>query len=140
MLAEGIRVGDYLVLRDRLYTETDEWAKKEDDVVVVGVTDYAQKKLRDIVGVELPEVGREVRAGEVVASLESVKAAADVYAPVSGKIVEVNERLEEEPELINNDPYGEGWLFKIEVADPRELEKLLTPEKYVEHIKKREGL
>jgi len=104
------------------------------------VTDYAQKKLRDIVGVELPEIGREVRAGEVVVSLESVKAAAEVYAPVSGRIVEVNERLEEEPELINSDPYGEGWLFKIEIADPRELEKLLTPEKYAEHIKKREGL
>jgi len=139
-LAEEIRVGDYLVLRDRLYTETDEWAKKEDSVVVVGVTDYAQKKLRDIVGVELPEVGREVRAGEAIASLESVKAAADVYAPVSGKIVEVNGRLEEEPELINNDPYGEGWLFKIEIVDPKELEKLLTPEKYAEHIRRREGL
>ena len=139
-MAEEIRVGDYLVLRDRLYTETDEWAKKEDSVVVVGVTDYAQKKLRDIVGVELPEVGREVRAGEAIASLESVKAAADVYAPVSGKIVEVNGRLEEEPELINNDPYGEGWLFKIEIVDPKELEKLLTPEKYAEHIRRREGL
>ncbi len=135
-----IIVGPYRVLRDRRYTRTDEWALKVDSIVVVGITDYAQKKLRDIVGVELPEVGSSVRAGEPAASVESVKAAADVYAPVSGRVVEVNERLYDEPELINRDPYGEGWMFKIEPTDPSEYEKLLTPEEYAEHIRAREKL
>ena len=139
-MAEEIRVGNYIILRDRRYTESDEWAKPEDGVVVVGITDYAQKKLRDIVGVELPETGRRVSRGEAVAAIESIKAAADVYAPVSGEIVEVNERLYDEPELLNRDPYGEGWMFKIRVSDPSELEKLLTPEQYAEKIRREEGL
>jgi glycine cleavage system H protein len=137
-LAEEIRVGNYIVLKDRLYTKTDEWAKKENGVVVVGITDYAQKKLRDIVGVELPEPGTKVKAGDAVASIESVKAAADVYAPVSGEVVEVNERLYDEPELLNKDPYGEGWMFKVKISDEKELEKLLTPEQYAEKIRKEE--
>jgi len=125
------------VPRDRLYTRTDEWAKKEANVVVVGVTDYAQKKLRDVIGVDLPEEGSEVKKGEPIASIESVKAAADVYSPVSGRVVEVNERLLDEPELINKDPYGEGWIVKIELADPSDLEKLLTPEQYAEELRRR---
>ena len=137
-MAEEIRVNNYIILRDRLYTKTDEWAKREGDIVVVGITDYAQKKLRDIVGVDLPEPGTSVKAGDTVASIESVKAAADVYAPVSGEIVEVNERLYDEPELLNKDPYGEGWMFKIRLSDEKELEKLLTPEQYAEKIRKEE--
>ncbi|BEP17345.1 glycine cleavage system protein GcvH [Pyrofollis japonicus] len=137
-MAEEIRVLNYIVLKDRLYTKTDEWVKREDGIVVVGITDYAQKKLRDIVGVELPEPGAKVKAGDAVASIESVKAAADVYAPVSGEVVEVNERLYDEPELLNKDPYGEGWMFKIRISDEKELEKLLTPEQYAEKIKKEE--
>ncbi len=139
-MAGEIRVGGYIVLTDRRYTDTDEWVKVEDGVAVVGITDYAQKKLRDIVGVELPETGRRVKRGEAVAAIESIKAAADVYAPVSGEVVEVNERLLDEPELLNRDPYGEGWMFKIRVEDPGELEKLLTPEQYAERIKREEGL
>ena len=135
-----IRVDGYIVLTDRRYTETDEWVKVEDGVAVVGITDYAQKKLRDIVGVDLPEPGRRVKRGEAVAAIESIKAAADVYAPVSGEVVEVNERLLDEPELLNRDPYGEGWMFKIRMEDPGELEKLLTPEQYAERIKREEGL
>jgi len=135
-----IRVGNYVVLTDRRYTDSDEWVKAEDGVAVVGITDYAQKKLRDIVGVELPETGRRVRKGEAVAAIESIKAAADVYAPVSGEVVEVNERLLDEPELLNRDPYGEGWMFKIRMDDPGELEELLTPEQYAERIKREEGL
>ncbi|NOZ89430.1 MAG: glycine cleavage system protein GcvH [Crenarchaeota archaeon] len=140
-MADGeIRVDGYIVLRDRLYTESDEWVKVEDGVATVGITDYAQKKLRDIVGVELPEPGRRVKRGETVAAIESIKAAADVYAPVSGEVVEVNERLYDEPELLNRDPYGEGWMFRIKLEDPSELESLLPPEKYVERIKREEGL
>ena len=132
-----IRVDGYVVLTDRRYTETDEWVKLEGDVAVVGITDYAQKKLRDIVGVELPEKGRRVKKGEAVAAIESVKAAADVYAPFDGEIIEVNERLYEEPELLNREPY-QAWIFKMRVDDPSQYEKLLTPEQYAEHIKARE--
>ena len=117
-----------------LYTKTDEWARREDGRVRVGVTDYAQKMLKDVVGVELPEVGAEVKRGDVVATLESIKTTADVYAPVSGRVVEVNERLLEEPELINKDPYGDGWIVVIELADPSELEGLLDHEGYVKKL------
>ncbi len=133
-----LRVDGYIVLTDRRYTETDEWVKLEGDIAVVGITDYAQKKLRDIVGVELPEKGRRVKKGEAVASIESVKAAADVYAPLDGEIIEVNERLYEEPELLNREPY-EAWMFKMRVDDPSQYEKLLTPEQYAEHIRARES-
>ncbi|MCQ4449197.1 MAG: glycine cleavage system protein GcvH [Sulfolobales archaeon] len=135
-----IRVGKYVILDDRLYTETDEWVKLEGNTAIVGVTDYAQKKLRDIVGVQLPETNREVQAGETVASIESVKAASDVYAPLSGRIVKVNDELTLSPELINQDPYGKGWMFVIEMSKPEEKERLLTPDKYIQTIKQREGL
>jgi glycine cleavage system H protein len=135
-----IRVGKYVILDDRLYTETDEWVKLEGNTATVGVTDYAQKKLRDIVGVQLPETNREVQAGEAVASIESVKAASDIYAPLSGRIVKVNDELALSPELINQDPYGKGWMFVIEMSKPEEKERLLTPDKYIQTIKQREGL
>jgi len=128
----------YLVRTDLKYTKTDEWAKKEDNKVREGITDYAQKELKDIVGVELPEVGAEVKKGEAIGALESVKATADLYATVSGKVVEVNERLLEEPELLNKDPYGEGWIVVIEMSDPKEYDELLTPEAYIEKCKKGE--
>ncbi len=138
-MAEKIEVKGYIVLGDRLYTKSDEWVKVEDeDIAYIGITDYAQKKLRDIVGVELPEVGKEVKKGDVVATLESVKAAAEVYTPVSGSIVEVNERLYEEPEIINKDPYGEGWLCKIKLVDRSELQDLLKPEDYAKKIEAEE--
>ncbi len=135
-----IRVGKYVILDDRLYTETDEWVKLEGNTAIVGVTDYAQKKLRDIVGVQLPETNREVQAGEAVASIESVKAASDIYAPLSGRIFKVNDELALSPELINQDPYGKGWIFVIEMSKPEEKERLLTPDKYIQTIKQREGL
>ncbi len=119
-----------------LYTKTDEWARRENGKVRVGVTDYAQKMLKDIVGVELPEVGDEVKKGDVVATLESIKTTADVYAPVSGKIVEVNERLLEEPELVNKDPYGDGWIVLIEASDESELQDLLDHKAYVDKLLK----
>jgi len=135
-----IKVGKYVILDDRLYTETDEWVKLEGNTAIVGVTDYAQKKLRDVVGVQLPETNREVQAGEAVASIESVKAASDIYAPLSGRIVKVNDELALSPELINQDPYGKGWMFVIEMSKPEEKERLLTPDKYIQTIKQREGL
>jgi len=118
------------------YTQTDEWARLEGDRVTVGITDYAQQMLKDVVGVELPEVGTRVSKGEQAAVLESIKATADVYSPVSGEIVEVNERLLEEPELINQDPYGEGWILVVKVDDVSEYESLLTHEQYIDKIKK----
>ena len=114
------------------YTKTHEWVVVEDKVATVGITNNAQEQLGDVVYVDLPEVGREVKKGEVVASIESVKAAADVYAPLSGKIVEVNEKLDTEPELLNRDPEGEGWLFKMEISDESELEDLLDEQAYQE--------
>jgi glycine cleavage system H protein len=119
------------------YTETDEWVRVEDGVARVGVTDYAQKELKDVIGVELPEVGSRVKRGERAATIESIKATADVYSPVTGEIVEVNERLLEEPELINKDPYGEGWIFAVKIEDRGEVESLLDYKAYVESVRKR---
>lgn len=105
---------------------------------VVGVTDYAQGQLSDVTYVELPELDSEVGAEEEVAVLESVKAAADVYAPLSGKIIAVNEKLEDRPELINTDPYGEGWVFKMKVEDSSEHESLMDAEQYEESLPQEE--
>jgi glycine cleavage system H protein len=115
-----------------LYTETDEWVKVEGDVARIGVTDYAQKMLRDVVGVELPKQESKVRRGQSVAVIESIKATAEVYTPVTGTVVEVNERLRDEPELVNKDPYGGGWIVAVKMDDPKELEQLLKPQEYVE--------
>lgn len=135
-----VRIGSkkYIVMDERKYTETDEWAKLEEgNRVRIGITDYAQKELRDIIGVELPEIDSEVGKGDVVATLESVKATGDVYSPISGKIAEVNERLLDEPELLNTDPYGDGWIAIIEPSNPGEYEELMTSEQYIEYLKKR---
>ena len=115
---------------DLLYTKSHEWVKVEDDRAIVGVTSYAQDQLVEVVFVELPEEGKEVKAGDTVATLESVKAVANVYAPVSGKIIEVNKQLENQPELVNQDPYGEGWIFVIEIAGEEELHTLMKVSDY----------
>ncbi|MCR4404437.1 MAG: glycine cleavage system protein GcvH [Candidatus Acetothermia bacterium] len=120
------------------YTKDHEWAKAEGSRARVGITDHAQSELGDIVYVELPAVGREVKQGEGFATVESVKAVSDVYAPVSGKVVEVNERLSDEPELINKSPHDQGWLALIEMADPKELERLMTAEEYERFLEKGE--
>lgn len=116
------------------YTEEHEWVRMDGDIATVGVTDHAQEELSDVVFVELPEIGREVEEKEAMAVVESVKAASDIYAPVSGTIVEVNESLEQEPGNVNEDPYGEGWLFKIKVSDMELVDGLLTADDYEEHI------
>ncbi|MCC6044584.1 MAG: glycine cleavage system protein GcvH [Desulfurococcaceae archaeon] len=115
-----------------LYTETDEWVRVEGEVARVGITDYAQKMLRDVVGVELPRQGAKVKRGQAIVVIESIKATAEVYTPVTGTVVEVNERLRDEPELVNKDPYGGGWIVAVKMDDPKELEQLLKPQEYVE--------
>jgi len=112
------------------FAKTHEWVKVDGKLAVVGISNHAQEKLGDVVYVDLPQVGKVVKKGEVFMSVESVKAASDIYAPVSGKIVEVNEKLSNQPELINKDAEGEGWLVKIEMTNPDELSDLLDEEAY----------
>lgn len=112
------------------YTRNHEWVRAEGDEALVGLTDYAQEQLSDIVYVDLPEVGDRFDAGEVFCTVESVKAASDVYLPVGGEIVAVNEALENTPELVNKDPFGEAWLVRLAIADPGELDELLDVDAY----------
>lgn len=117
------------------YTATHEWIKLEkENTARVGITDHAQALLGDIVFVELPALKKQAKKGEEICVLESVKAAADVYAPLSGEIIEINPALSDAPELINSDSYGEGWLFCIKFSDPKELETFLTAEEYEKNI------
>ncbi|RLG62295.1 glycine cleavage system protein GcvH [Candidatus Geothermarchaeota archaeon] len=124
----------YKVRPDYLYTETHEWIKIENSSGIVGITDYAQDQLHDIVYIELPEIGLNVKKGDVVAEIESVKAVAEIYSPVSGQIIDINKELEGSPELINQSPYDDGWIFKIQISDKNEIKSLLTPEQYLEII------
>lgn len=127
---------EYEILDGLYYTEEHEWLRVlEDGNTLMGITDYAQKQLHEIVYVELPEVGVEVGRMESIGAVESVKAVSDIYSPISGTILEVNESLLESPELLNEDPYGEGWIVKIEPKNlEAELEKLMSPEEYKKHI------
>ncbi len=115
---------------DLQYTEEHEWVLVEDDVAIIGITDYAQSELGDVVYVELPQVGDLVQQMEPFGTIEAVKTVADLFAPISGEVVEVNTLLEDSPHLINEDPYGEGWLIKVKMSDPSELENLLSAEEY----------
>ena len=116
---------------DLKYVASHEWLRLEaDGTITVGITDHAQDALGDVVFVELPEVGREVTADEEIAVVESVKAASDVYAPISGEIVEINEELVDNPELANEDPYGKAWFFKIKPANPADYDGLMTSDEY----------
>lgn len=120
---------------DCRYTNSHEWARVEEaDVVIVGISDHAQQLLGDLVFVELPEEGIEVKAGDEIGVIESVKAASDFFAPISGEIIEVNETLIDAPSLVNNDPYGDGWLVKICPSDIDEMEDLLDAEDYSEQV------
>ena len=113
------------------YSEDHEWVDaKEDDLVVIGITDFAQEQLGDLVYVELPEVGDECTKGENISVIESVKAASDLVAPVSGSIIEVNSRLEDEPEIVTEDSMGEGWFIKVKLSNPSELDELMDEESY----------
>ena len=117
-------------MSDTKYTTSHEWVRMDGDVATIGITDHAQTALGDVVFVDLPEAGREVGANEACAVVESVKAASDVYAPVAGRVVEANGRLSEDPGLINRDPTGEGWFYKLEVADAAALDELMDEAGY----------
>lgn len=120
------------------YTENDEWIRVEGDTGTTGISDFAQDQLSDVVYVEITvAIGDEVEKGEAFALVESVKAAADVYMPVTGKITEVNESLIDTPELVNSDPYGEAWMVKFELSDPSQLDDLLGVEDYVKSVEER---
>ncbi len=114
-----------------LYTKTHEWVKKiNSKEVIVGITDFAQQQLKDIVFVELPSVGKELKMGKPCAVVESVKAAYDIYSPLSGKVVKVNQEIQEKPQLVNEDPYGDGWFLQVEIANLNEFNSLLSPSQY----------
>lgn len=119
---------------DLLYTKSHEWVRVEGDKAVIGITDFAQQQLSDLTFVELPAVGDEVSAGDEVAVVESVKAASDVYSPISGTVTQVNEDLERQPELLNQHPYEDGWLFEIHIASPGEIDDLMTAEAYADQM------
>jgi len=116
------------------YTKEHEWIRAEDGFAVLGITDYAQEELGDIVFLELPKVGEEIIKDEAFGTVESVKTTTDLFAPASGKVVEVNDPLFDTPEMINEDPYGDGWLIKIEMSDPDELGDLMTAGEYKEYV------
>jgi glycine cleavage system H protein len=122
-------------LKNFKFTEEHEWVNVDGDAAAVGVTDYAQKELGDVVYVELPSVGDTVEKGDACSNIESVKAVSDIYSPLSGEIVEVNESLEDAPETINKDPYGGGWIFKIKMDDTGQLDDLMDHAKYEEYLK-----
>ncbi len=133
---EIIVADKYRVPKDRFYTKEHEWLLvEEDNKAKVGITDYAQSELGDIVYVELPELNQEVESGDTLANIESVKSVAAVYAPVAGKVVDINSELENSPELINEYPYEDGWICVLEMRDPSEVEDLLTAEEYAEYLK-----
>jgi glycine cleavage system H protein len=119
---------------DLKYTKDHEWVRVEGTVATMGITDYAQEELGDIVNVELPEEGHEVRKDEPLGAVESVKASSEVFSPVSGKVVEANQPLTDSPETINEEPYEEGWMVRIEMSNPKELDELMDAEAYKKHI------
>lgn len=128
----------YEIPDDLYYTREDEWARLERNRVTIGISDYAQQQLGDIVFVELPELGRTLDRGEPFGVVESVKAVADLFAPVTGEVVEVNSALADAPDGINEDCYGDGWLVVVAITDVSELEQLLSPSDYAQHVKDRE--
>jgi glycine cleavage system H protein len=122
-------------MMDTYFTREHEWIRISGTTGIVGITGYAAEQLGDITYVELPKVGREVRQSEILCSIESVKAASDIYAPLSGKVLEVNATLDNEPEVVNRSPDEEGWLVRMEIADPDGLKSLLSREEYDEYVR-----
>ena len=123
-----------LIPPDLRYTKEHEWIRTEDGVGTVGITDYAQDQLGDIVYLDLPETGKQLSQLAVFGEIESVKAVSELYSPVTGEVIEANQALADKPELINDSPYGDGWIMKVRLADESEVDKLLTTEQYSEYI------
>lgn len=121
------------------YTKDHEWVRVQDGIGMVGITDYAQDQLGDVVYVDLPSPGKQLTQLAVFGEIESVKAVSELYSPVSGEVVESNQALADKPELINDSPYGEGWLMKVRLADEGEVERLLTADEYGDYIEREEG-
>ena len=121
------------------YSEEHEWVIVEGDIATVGITDYAQKALGDIVFVEAPDVGSEINQGDETGVVESVKAASDIITPVSGEVVEINEDLEAAPNTVNTDPTGDGWMFKVKLSDPEEIDGLMNAVEYKTHCESLDG-
>lgn len=119
---------------DLRYCASHEWIRLEGDIATVGISDHAQAELTDVVFVELPTIGRKVDAGDPTAVVESVKAASDIYAPIGGEVLEANEVVEADPSLVNTDPYGKGWIFKLRVKDPADAARLMDASAYQSHI------
>ena len=119
---------------DLNYASSHEWVSVEGDTAIIGISDHAQEELTELVFIELPELGRELTAGNSCAVVESVKTASDIYAPLSGEVIETNDALDTEPGTVNDDPYGDGWFFKIRLTNPKELDDLLSPDDYAEQV------
>jgi glycine cleavage system H protein len=126
--------GEYQIPEGYYYTRDHIWIKPEDSIVTLGVTDYGQKKLRDVVHIELPNIGQSIEEGETLAVIESIKASVEIHSPVSGRVVKVNSKLIDNPELINEDPYGSGWIVKIELAEELRTEDLMEADEYSKYI------
>jgi len=122
-------------LKDLKFSKDHEWVKSKGDIAIIGVSDYAQKEMGDVVYIELPEEGNTLSEGDACSNIESVKAVNDIFTPVSGKILAINTSLEDSPENVNKDPYGSGWIFKIELSNPKELDDLLSSDQYEEYLK-----
>ena len=125
---------DSQVPMDLHFIDDHTWVLAEDDIGTIGVTDFGQSELSEIVYIELPEVGTEVIQGSPFGTIEAMKTVAELISPVSGEVIEVNENLENDPRLVNLDPYGEGWMIKVKLHDPEEIESILTPQDYIMHI------
>ncbi len=124
---------------ENLYTKDHEWLRADGDMAIVGITEYAQKELGDIVYVDLPEVGDTFEANEPFGSVESVKAVSEIFCPVSGEVIEINEKLEDKPELVNQSPYERAWMVKLRISKPEELNELLSAEEYEEYLQELSG-
>ena len=130
---------DFKVPLELKYTNTHEWIRLKDDIGIMGITDYAQYQLSDIVYVELPKIGQNFEKGKMIGEIESVKAVGEFYMPLSGEIIELNQKIMDNPELINSSPYEAGWFLKIKISTPSELDTLFLPNQYQEIIKKEEN-
>jgi glycine cleavage system H protein len=121
---------------DNRYAKSHEYVHVEGDIGTIGITEYAQKELGDVVFVELPQVGSQLEAGDELGSIESVKAVSELFSPVTGEVIEINEHLADKPELVNTDPWGDGWMIRIRLSDASEVDELMTAEEYDEFIEK----